>query len=152
MLVNKFGWFRFVLFPSAAKCCTDFLLNIFISFAWGPVSVLQWAMYTDAADFSEWKNNRRATGLLMAASLFALKLGLTLGGAIVGWVLGYYGFIANEVQSAETINGIILLMSVYPAVFGIIGGLLLMFYPLTNKMMIKIEEDLTSRRLEQSNV
>lgn len=129
-----------------------FLLNIFISFAWGPVSVLQWAMYTDAADFSEWKNNRRATGLLMAASLFALKLGLTLGGAIVGWVLGYYGFIANEVQSAETINGIILLMSVYPAVFGIIGGLLLMFYPLTNKMMIKIEEDLTSRRLEQSNV
>ena len=128
-----------------------YLLNIFISFAWGPVSVLQWAMYTDAADFSEWKNNRRATGLLMAASLFALKLGLTLGGAIVGWVLGYYGFIANEVQTTETINGIILLMSVYPAVFGIIGGSLLIFYPLTNKMMIKIEEDLTARRLEHEN-
>lgn len=129
-----------------------FLLNIFISFAWGPVSVLQWAMYTDAADFSEWKNKRRATGLLMAASLFALKLGLTLGGAIVGWVLGYYGFVANEVQTTETINGIILLMSIYPAVFGIIGGLLLLFYPLTNKMMVKIEEDLTARRLEQGKV
>ena len=51
-----------------------FILNLLISFFFGPVSVLQWAMYTDAADFSEWKNNRRATGLIMAASLFALKL------------------------------------------------------------------------------
>lgn len=125
-----------------------YLLNIIVSFAWGPVSVLQWAMYTDAADFSEWKNNRRATGLLMAASLFALKLGLTLGGALVGYALAYYGFIANQPQTEETISGIIMLMSFYPAFFGIIGVILMLFYPLTNKMMIKIEEDLTLRRQE----
>ncbi|MHB8579970.1 MAG: MFS transporter [Ignavibacteriaceae bacterium] len=121
-------------------------MNILVSFFFGPVSVLQWAMYTDAADFSEWKNNRRATGLVMAASLFALKLGLSLAGAIVGWILAYHGFIANQVQSTYSTDGIILLMSLYPAVFGIAGGLLMMFYPLTNKMMITIEEDLTKRR------
>lgn len=123
-----------------------YILNIFISFAWGPVSVLQWAMYTDTADYGEWKNGRRATGLLMAASLFALKLGLTLGGAIVGWILAYYGFIANQTQTAETIGGIILLMSIFPAVFGVIGGALMLYYPLTNKMMEKIEEELIARR------
>ena len=121
-------------------------LNLLISFLLGPVSVLQWAMYTDAADYSEWKRGRRATGLVMAASLFALKLGLTLGGAIVAWMLAYYGFVANQLQTAETIYGIIMLMSFYPAVFGILGGLLMVFYPLTNKMMIKVEEDLTARR------
>lgn len=84
----------------------------------------------------------------MSASLFALKLGLTLGGAIVGWVLAFYGFEANQTQNPETINGIILLMSFYPAVFGLIGGGLMLFYPLTNKMMIKIEEDLKARRKE----
>jgi GPH family glycoside/pentoside/hexuronide:cation symporter len=123
-----------------------FILNLLISFFFGPVSVLQWAMYTDAADFSEWKNNRRATGLIMAASLFALKLGLSLGGAIVGWVLAYHGFAANQLQTPESMRGIILLISIYPSAFGIIGGLLMLFYPLTNKMMIKIEEDLTARR------
>ena len=123
-----------------------YLLNIFISFAWGPVSVLQWAMYTDAADYSEWKNGRRATGLLMAASLFALKLGLTLGGSIVGWLLAYYDFAANQVQTTVTTDGIIMLMSVYPAVFGVIGALLMFFYPLNNKTMSKIEEDLQARR------
>jgi GPH family glycoside/pentoside/hexuronide:cation symporter len=121
-------------------------LNLLISFFFGPVSVLQWAMYTDTADYSEWKNERRATGLVMSASLFALKLGLTLGGAIVGWILGYYGFVANQAQSMETINGIKMLMSFYPAIFGIIGGALMIFYPLNNRMMIQIEEDLTTRR------
>ena len=42
-----------------------------------PVAVLQWAMY-DTADYGEWKFGRRATGLIMAASLFALKLGVAL--------------------------------------------------------------------------
>ncbi len=127
-----------------------YLLNLVFSFSFGPVSVLQWAMYTDAADYSEWKNKRRATGLIMAASLFALKFGLTLGGAIVGWSLALFGFVANQAQSQETLNGIIMLMSIIPAVFGLIGGALMFFYPLTNKMMVKIEEELISRRTEQT--
>jgi len=127
-----------------------YCLNILVSFFFGSVSVLQWAIYTDTADFGEWKMGRRATGLVMAASLFALKLGLTLGGAIVGWVLAFYGFEANQFQTGDTINGIILLMSFYPAIFGVIGGSLMFFYPLTNKTMIKIEEDLTERRMKIS--
>jgi len=123
-----------------------YFVNLLVSFFFGPVSVIQWAMYTDAADYSEWKNNRRATGLIMAASLFALKLGLSLGGALVGWILAYHGYVANAVQSLESMDGIRMLMSFYPAVFGIIGGLLMLFYPLTNKMMINIEEELTKRR------
>jgi GPH family glycoside/pentoside/hexuronide:cation symporter len=129
-----------------------YFLNLLVSFFFGPVSVLQWAMYTDTADFSEWKNNRRATGLIMAASLFALKLGLSLGGAVVGWVLAYHGFVANQVQSPESMRGVMLLFSVYPALFGIIGGVLMFFYPLTNKMMVKIEEDLIARRVKNNEV
>jgi Na+/melibiose symporter-like transporter len=41
-------------------------------------------------------------------------------------------------------------MSVVPAVIGISGSLLMFFYPLTNKMMVKIEEDLTMRRNERN--
>jgi len=123
-----------------------FGLNLVISFAWGPVSVLQWAMYTDAADHGEWKNGRRTTGLVMAASLFALKLGLALGGAFVGWILAYHGFVANEAQTSETLEGIRRLMSLYPAALGAIGAALMLWYPLTNRMMVQIEQDLTARR------
>jgi GPH family glycoside/pentoside/hexuronide:cation symporter len=123
-----------------------FVLQLFTSFAVGPVSVLQWAMYTDTADYSEWKTGRRATALLMAASLFALKLGIALGGTIQAWILAYNGFVANVAQSAASLMGIKMLMSIYPAIAGIIAVVLMIFYPLNNKMMVQIEKDLTSRR------
>ncbi|MDZ7295280.1 MAG: MFS transporter, partial [candidate division KSB1 bacterium] len=128
-----------------------YALNLLLSFCPGPVSVLQWAMYTDTADYSEWKMGRRATGLVMSASLFALKLGLTVGGALVGWILAYYGFVANQPQTERALHGILQLMSVFPAIAGLIGGLVMVAYPLTNKMMQRIEADLASRRsLRQS--
>jgi len=160
-IFDKKGTYLGFLILSALLCASFYLLkpenaiwilviNILVSFVFGPVSVLQWAMYTDTADYAEWKNKRRATGLLMAASLFALKLGLSLGGAIVGWILAYHGFIANAPQTKYSIDGIVLLMSIYPAIFGVIGGLIMIFYPLTNKMMVKIEKDLTERRKEET--
>ncbi|MFO7846918.1 MAG: MFS transporter [Balneolaceae bacterium] len=125
-----------------------YVLNVLVSFFFGSVSVLQWAIYTDAADYGEWKFGRRATALIMAASLFMLKLGLTFGGAIVGWMLDFHNFTPNVEQTADTITGIKLLMSVYPAVFGFIGGAIMLFYPLRDITMVKIEEDLLARKEE----
>lgn len=122
-----------------------YTLNALVSFFFGSVSVTQWAMYTDTADYGEWKFGRRSTALIMAASLFALKMGLTAGGTIVGWVLEGYGFIANETQTESTLLGIKMLMSVFPALFGIIGGFLVLFYPITDEKMVEIEMDLKGK-------
>ena len=123
-----------------------FVLNVLVSFFFGSVSVVQWAIYTDTAVFGAWKFNRRATALIMAASLFALKLGLTFGGTLVGWILGAYGFEAGAAQAGDALFGIRMLMSFFPAVFGILGGAVMFFYPLTDSMMVTIEKELTSRR------
>jgi GPH family glycoside/pentoside/hexuronide:cation symporter len=123
-----------------------FGLNLVGQFAWGPVSVLQWAMYTDVADYMEWKNGRRATGLVMAASLFMLKLGLAMGGAFVVWMLGVYGFEANQEQAAATLHGIRMLMSVFPSLFGVVAVALMWFYPLNDEVMSQVEQELAARR------
>lgn len=124
-------------------------LNVVVSFAWGPVSALQWSMYTDTADHLEWTTGRRLTGLLMAASLFALKMGLAVGGWFVGVMLDSSGYVANQAQSAEALTVIRLLMSLYPAAFGAIGVVLMLFYPLTNRKMAQIEQELTGRRVQR---
>jgi GPH family glycoside/pentoside/hexuronide:cation symporter len=82
----------------------------------------------------------------MAASLFALKMGLAIGGSFVGWILEYHGFVANVEQTAESLGGIRLLMSLYPALFGAVGVALMLFYPLNNRVMFQIEGDLRERR------
>ncbi len=123
-----------------------FVFQFLFSFVLGPVSVLQWAMYTDTADYSELKTGRRATGLVMSASLFALKLGVALGAAILAWILALYGYQPNVEQTATSLQGIKLAMSLYSAIPALIGAGIMIFYPLSNKMMVKIEEELTARR------
>jgi GPH family glycoside/pentoside/hexuronide:cation symporter len=123
-----------------------FALQLVTSFCMGPISVLQWAIYTDTADYSEWKTGRRATALIMAASLFALKMGVALGGAILAWILAWYGYVANQPQTELSLKGICLAMSIYAAIPAFICTLLMVFYPLTNQRMTAIEADLTERR------
>jgi GPH family glycoside/pentoside/hexuronide:cation symporter len=137
-------------FLSPDNLVSIYVLNFILSFFFGTVSVLQWAMYTDTADYGEWKFGRRATGLVMAASLFALKLGLTLGGAIIGWVLAIYNYDSTNIQP-ESKQAILMLISVIPAVFGIVGGAIMYFYPLNNQKMTQIENDLNKRRLDAGN-
>lgn len=122
-----------------------FGLQIVTSFCMGPVSTLQWAIYTDTADFSEWKTGRRATALIMAASLFALKMGVAIGGAVFNWVLAGYGYDNAEITPLA-VKGICLNMSWYAAIPALIGGGLMLFYPLGNKRMLAIEADLRRRR------
>lgn len=135
-------------FLSPNQITLIYLVNIIAGFLLGPVAVLQWAMYTDTADYGEWKFGRRATGLIMAASLFALKLGVALGGAITGWVLAGYGFESGEAQTVESLDGILMLVSIIPAFFGVLAYIIMLFYPLTNEKMKEIEADLIARRGE----
>ncbi len=123
-----------------------FVLQIIASFSIGPVSVLQWAIYTDAADYGEWKKGRRSTALVMAASLFALKVGVAVGGAALAWILGAYGFAANQEQTAAGLTGIRLVTSIYPAVFALLAMVLMFFYPLNKSRMARVESDLIARR------
>ena len=125
-----------------------FILNILISFASGPPAPIVFSMYTDCASYSEWKNKRRATGLVMSASTMAQKLGWTIGGALAGWLLAMYGFKANITQSTHTVKGIILMMSLIPAAGSLLAAILMTFYKLDNKTMNKIEYDLKLRRAE----
>jgi GPH family glycoside/pentoside/hexuronide:cation symporter len=127
-----------------------FVLNFITSFALGPVSVLQWAMYADTADYSEWKKGRRATALVMSASLFALKFGIALGATGNAWILAAYGYRANVEQTETGLLGIRMVMSVYPAIFAIIGMVIMLFYPLRKQLMARVETELIERRQQHN--
>jgi GPH family glycoside/pentoside/hexuronide:cation symporter len=103
-------------------------------------------MYADAADYSEWKTGRRATGLVFSASSMSQKFGWTLGGAFAGWLLGFYGFQANVVQNGDTQAGIRMMVSIFPAIGALVSGLFMLVYPLKESLLKNIEAELASRR------
>jgi len=119
-----------------------FGLNIIIGISAGIVLPLIWSMYADIADFSEWKTGRRATGLIFSSSSMSQKMGWTLGGAIAGWILSAYGFEANAEQTAESLKGIRLMLSFFPAIGALLSAVFIFFYKLNENFMKKIEAEL----------
>jgi GPH family glycoside/pentoside/hexuronide:cation symporter len=124
----------------------QYFFNILIQFTYGVTVPLLWAMVADVADFTEWKTHRRATAMTFAGILFALKLGLSLGGAIAGKLLSFYGYVANVEQTAATLKGIRYMMSVYPAILFFIGVGALFFYEIDKKTEKEMEIALIERR------
>ena len=123
-----------------------FTLNLIIGLAAGVVLPLIWSMYADIADYSEWKTGRRATGLVFSSSSMSQKMGWTLGGAVTGWILAAYGFEANTEQTAESLQGIKMLITIYPAVGALLSGVILLTYKLSDSFMNIITLELQNRR------
>ncbi|MGD8781347.1 MAG: MFS transporter [Ignavibacteria bacterium] len=136
----------FFYFVPKEQITLIFILHILISFIMAPQAPLLWAMYADTADYSEWKNNRRATGLIFSAATFAQKFGIAVGGGMAGWLLALFGFVANQEQSPETLNGIRLMMSFIPAVGSLVAFIAAFFYKLDDDTMKKIELELQERK------
>lgn len=114
--------------------------------AYGFTIPLLWAMMADVADFSEWTTRRRATGMVFAAIVFALKAGLGVGGALGGWILAAYGYVPNVAQTAHSLLGIRLAAGAYPAITFLICMVCLLFYRIGKDMEFQMAHELAERR------
>ena len=88
-------------------------------------------MLADSCDYGEYKVGKRSEGLVFSSQTLTVKFGAAVAGAIGGFVLSIVGYVPNEVQSAETILGMRLVMfGLSSAVFLIIILMYLKFYKL----------------------
>ena len=123
-----------------------FAAEILRQFVYGFTIPLLWAMMADVADYSEWRNRRRATGIVFSAIVFALKAGLGFGGAITGYLLAFYGYVPNVAQTGSALEGIRLTMSVFPAIGFALCAACLFFYSIDRVAELRITSELKERR------
>lgn len=136
----------FFFFLGSEQIWLMFLLQIVISFNAGLILPLLISMYADAADYNEWKQGRRATGLIFSSYTTSQKFGWTLGSALVGYMLAVFGYQAGVAQTDLALTGIRTLMSFIPAAGAFISGMFIFFYKLDAGLMQKITEELEKRR------
>ena len=129
-----------------------FAIGILSEFASAMFPTLFFVMLGDTADYSEFKNSRRATGLIYSAGSFATKFGGGIAGALIGLVLGAFHYNGQDAVSIDgAIPGIIMLMSWIPALISAIAAILMFLYPLTPKKLDNIISELSARRLKEQN-
>ena len=122
--------------------------QILICIAIGINSPLLWSMFADVADYSELKNGRASTGLIFSSSSMAQKFGAAFGSAIVLWVLMAFSYdnAKGAVQTPEALATIKALISWIPAIGSAAGIAIMLGYPLTDKKMSEIRQELSKKR------
>ncbi|MBN2743400.1 MAG: MFS transporter [Marinilabiliaceae bacterium] len=128
-----------------------FTIGIISEFGAAIFPTLFFAMLGDTADYSEFKNNRRATGLVYSAGSFVTKFGGGVAAAFIGAVLAafhYNGMDSTTIEGA--IPAVIMLMSWIPAVIAFIAAGIMTLYPLNQPKMDNITEELYQRRLKEA--
>ena len=149
LLISTFFVLIFYFF-SPQSISLMFVSQLLHGFSYGISIPVLWAMIADVADYSEWKNNHRATAIIFAAMLFGLKFGLTIGGALVAGILAFNNYDPEVlVQSSDAINGIKLSVSLYSALPFLVATASLFFYEINKKMETRIEQDLKQRRVSE---
>jgi glycoside/pentoside/hexuronide:cation symporter, GPH family len=124
-----------------------FIIGMVSEFGAAIFPTLFFAMLGDAADYSEFKNGRRATGLIYSAGSFSTKFGGGIAGAIIGFVLGAFHYSGQDAVAVQgAIPGIKMLMSWIPALIALMAAALMTLYPLTQHKMDEITLELNRRR------
>jgi GPH family glycoside/pentoside/hexuronide:cation symporter len=127
-----------------------FTIGMISEFSAAVFPTLFFAMLGDAADYSEFRNGRRATGLVYSAGSFATKFGGGFAGAIIGLVLAAFHYNGqNEVSIQGAVPGIIMLMSWIPTIVAVITAAVMALYPLDQNKMDEITLELNARRLKE---
>jgi GPH family glycoside/pentoside/hexuronide:cation symporter len=132
----------------------NFVLLGIMNFVWaivaGAIPVFIFAMFADVTDFHEWKFGQRATGLVIAGIMFAIKMGVAVGGFLGLYLLGLYGYDKELPITPEIMHGIKLLFSIVPAGFMLVSAIVLCAYPINEKMLTQIEVDLKNRNKSEA--
>lgn len=106
---------------------------------------LLWAKMADVVDYGHDQTGIRITGMLYSSIVFFIKLGLALGGAMGGWLLAYYGYEAGQAQSVQSVEGIRLSFTLFPALFFVLVAAIMTGYRLNKQRMADIQERLAAK-------
>jgi GPH family glycoside/pentoside/hexuronide:cation symporter len=122
--VSVFGWTNAALaalsvamfFVPLRQHALMFALILVIGVLHQMITPIQWVMMSDTVDYGEWKQGKRLTGVSFAGTLFVLKLGLALSGALIGWALASFGYVPGaQAQDPRTLLCIVALFTLFPA-------------------------------------
>jgi glycoside/pentoside/hexuronide:cation symporter, GPH family len=129
-------------FVSSEQLVLAFVIYIAWCFVLQMGTPLLWAKMADIVDYGQWRTGLRITGMTYSSIVFFIKLGLALGGAVAGWLLAYYGYVPNQVQSQQTREGILLSFTLLPAITFVLVAAVMKFYKLNDAKVVQVRNEL----------
>ena len=129
---------------------TAIALHTAINFCHTIMVSMVFAMTADSVDWGEYVTGKRITAMTFSGHLFAIKFGAAIGGLLLGWILAGYGYQepvngVDQVQTGNALQGIVMLMTIFPALCGIVIFGFAMLYRLTTDRLAEIQQEIKLR-------
>lgn len=122
-------------------------IQFFVGFFNQMIAPIWFTFTADATDYGEVKFRRRIDGLAVSFTIFSLKVGLSVGGAIAMGLLGSYGYMSGGVeQTPEAINGILTVFSIVPAIGFMLTALVVSQFKMNSKTIAETADELQQIR------
>jgi Na+/melibiose symporter-like transporter len=141
--LNAFAYY----FLSPTNTWGMLALAVIGSVVYAPTIAVAWAMYADAADYSEWQTGRRFTGMVFATIGFGLKSGLALGSAAFLWVMaGVWGYETTAPTAPNAVHGYFLSSSIGVGLLFVGAAVSIAACKLNKKLTLQMASELDERR------
>ncbi len=86
-------------------------------------------MFTvDCVEYGAYQIGHRTEGITFSVQTFTAKMTSALSGAVTSFLLAYYGYQANEVQTEQTLNGLFRMFTIIPIIGYIIMFIIILFF------------------------
>ncbi|WP_245579647.1 MFS transporter [Alteribacter aurantiacus] len=108
--------------------------HVLVGFGIMPAIALTFAMINDTIEYGELKSGYRTEGLVNSGASFGIKVGTGIGLALIGWLLGFSGYVGGSVEQTDLATTMILALNIYiPLGLGVVLAILM--------WMFKVDKD-----------
>lgn len=128
--------------PQPDSLILAYVLYFILSFVADVHAPVFWSAIAEAVDYGHAETGKRVSGLAFGGISFAQKAGMGVAGAAVGLLLDAFGYIPDAVQGKTALLGLSLMLTLFPAIFHIINGILMMRYKITDNLYESIKAKL----------
>ncbi len=134
-------------FVPAGNVAAIFTLVIIINIIQLAATPLQWSMLSDIIDAEEKRSGKKLSGIVFSTNLFAIKLGIAIGGALVGYLLAWGDYVGGAAQqSASALQMIKLLFTLFPGVLVALLIVIMNRYSLDDKRLSHMAQESGNNR------
>ncbi|MHB9034813.1 MAG: MFS transporter, partial [Anaerolineae bacterium] len=136
-----------VIVPANVSTTLIIALGCFAGIGVSAAHVLPWSIIPDAVEWDELQTGQRHEGMFYSLVMLAQKASSGIALFIVGIVLQFSGYVANQAeQSASALRAIKAVTGLGPALLLTAGIIFTAFYPINREGHLKIRAEIEARR------
>lgn len=122
-----------------------FLLYFLLSLVVDLHAPVFWSAIAETIDYGHIKSGKRVSGFAYGGISVGQKIGMGVGGLMVGMLLAHFGYHPNQPQTAYAMTGIAMMLTVIPGFFHLLMGLLMLKYRISDSYYVELKADMNRR-------